>query len=123
MEERNEPETLAAAMLDRARLQLGVFRRHLPGGDREAYDREEKVVRFTYQLKWAVELVADPSVGLLLLHLQVPHPPVIYRRVSSAVGARPGSSYLDNVALAIARWADCARRWSKPACGSTQRSW
>jgi hypothetical protein len=44
-------------------------------------------------------LLADPSLGFLLLHMPIPHPGGIYDRRTGAFGT-PGTSYIDNLALA-----------------------
>jgi hypothetical protein len=51
-------------------------------------------------LQHSRELVADPSIGLVLLHLPVPHTPAIYSRSKGALAEEGPVSYLDNVALA-----------------------
>jgi len=50
-------------------------------------------------MKAAVKVVADGDMGLVLIHLPVPHPPFLYDRRK---GSMPGGtySYLDNLALA-----------------------
>jgi hypothetical protein len=55
-------------------------------------------------LREGKELAADPSIGVALLHLPVPHPPCIYDRRQRVLDATPGGCGLDeyasNVALA-----------------------
>jgi hypothetical protein len=65
-----------------------------------AHRRTERTKRFLFLLEHARELAADPSIGLVLLHLPVPHPPAIYSRSKHALTTDGPLSYLDNVALA-----------------------
>ncbi len=50
----------------------------------------------------ALELAADPSIGLALLHLPVPHDPPIYDRARGemSLSVASGRGYFDNLALA-----------------------
>jgi hypothetical protein len=109
VEERVEPQPLLASILDRAWLQFARFRRHVPGADSALDDREEKCRRFALQVARSAELAADASIGLSLLHLQVPHPPSIYNRATGVIGAAPGNGYLDGMALADRTLGDLCR--------------
>ena len=101
VEEPSEPRPLADGMWDRAGMQLIALpiAGHLPGVSPNYYNIREKLERFAYLNDHALEIAADPQIGLALLHLPVPHPPAIYDRISGAFTSR-GGSYLDNVALA-----------------------
>src|ERR1700682_5505237 len=68
---------------------------HMPGVFPETYQLEEKRRRFSYLLDRAREIVAAPTIGLVLLHL----PPWLTRHR-----------------------AICAEQWSKPAYGIALRS-
>src|SRR5690606_10565487 len=48
----------------------------------------------------AQELAADPGLGLVFLHLPVPHDPFIYDRRTGEYSLRSRDGYLDNLALA-----------------------
>jgi hypothetical protein len=74
--------------------------RYLRPKSPETLRRRERIERFLWLLQHARELVADPSIGLVLLHLPVPHTPAIYSRSKGALAAEGPLSYLDNVALA-----------------------
>jgi hypothetical protein len=100
IEERVEPQPLADAMWDRARLQFAVLPLvgHLPGMSGR-YRRMEKLKQFPYLLDRADEIVADASIGLALIHLDIPHPPAIYSRSEGKMTANGPIGYLDNMAL------------------------
>jgi hypothetical protein len=101
IEERLRPLSLPDAMWDRAKLQFVTLPLigHVPGIFPGVYHREAKRRRFSYLLDRAHEIVADPSIGLALIHLPIPHPPGIYDRRQSAFTANASASYLDNMAL------------------------
>ncbi len=66
----------------------------------EKRQRHEK--RYEQMMRQAVQMAADPSLGLVLLHLPVPHGPAIYDRKTgelTSLSIRP-NWYLDNLALA-----------------------
>jgi len=88
-------------MWDRERLQFVTMPLigHLPGVDPETYQRREKLPRFAFLSDRAREIVADPEIGLALLHLPVPHPPAIYDRARGKFDTGNRGSYLDSVAL------------------------
>jgi len=75
---------------------IGYLRPEFPS----AHRRRERTQRYLFLLEHARELAADPSMGLALLHLPVPHPPAIYSRSKGALTMEGPLSYLDNVALA-----------------------
>ncbi len=102
------PQPLLRSMAHRVRLQatvvplLGHFALFSP----RPLDTAEHGRRFLELLRHARELVADPSIGLVLIHLPVPHPPGFYDRALGALSTRIGMSYLDNLALADRTIAD-----------------
>jgi len=102
VEEPSESQTLIAGMWFRARMQLITLPLlgRVPGMSPWIYRREEQIQRFSYLLDRARQVVADPLVGLALIHLPAPHPPAIYSRVRQTLTSESGHSYLDGVALA-----------------------
>jgi Sulfatase len=100
VEEPSEPRPLVDGMRDRAGMQLVALpiAGHLPGISPDYYNVREKLDRFAWLNDRARAIVADPSIGLALIHLSIPHPPAIYDRRSGTFTSR-GGSYLDNVAL------------------------
>ena len=102
IEEPSDPQPVLAGMAIRARLQFASLPLvgHLPGIVPWAYERQEKRKRFQYLLEHARLIVADPSIGLALIHLPIPHPPAIYNRFEARFSNVGAISYLDNVALA-----------------------
>lgn len=51
-------------------------------------------------MKAASETVSDPSLGLVLVHLPVPHPPYVFDRKRKVWDTSTQLNYLDNLALA-----------------------
>ncbi len=102
VEERSHTEGLLGQVWDRARLQFFALplAGHLPGAFAGVNQRVETRERLDYLLAHARAIVANPSIGLALIHLPVPHPPAVYDRRSGHMTTVPGSSYLDGVALA-----------------------
>ncbi len=102
VEEPSTPESFAASMWDRARLQADAFPliHRLPSLAPEIRYRQQTLDRFEYIRDRAIEVAADPSVGLVFLHLPVPHPPAIYDRARHELTAGGSRGYLDSVALA-----------------------
>lgn len=102
VEEPTEPQPLPDAMWNRARLQVATLPLvgHLPGFFPGIYHRRAKIERYSYLLDCAREAVADPAIGLVLIHLPIPHPPAIYNQSSGQITADGRIGYLDNVALA-----------------------
>jgi hypothetical protein len=92
VEEPTEPLPLADAMLFRLRMQLAAFPLigHWPGYFPGAIHQEEKQHRLEYLMQNARRFLADPEIGLVVLHLPVPHPPAIVKR----------GNYLDSLATA-----------------------
>jgi Type I phosphodiesterase / nucleotide pyrophosphatase len=88
-------------MWDRAVLQVAALPLigHLPGMFPGIHQREERIRVFSRQSARAIEIVADPAIGLALIHLQIPHPPAIYNRSRGMTTAKGRIGYLDNVAL------------------------
>lgn len=102
VEERFQPQSLLRSMRDRANFQFAALPLvgHLPGVFPGIYPREEKRRTFSYLLDRARQIVADPSTGLALIHLPVPHPPAIQNRIHGAMTGERRIGYLDGVALA-----------------------
>lgn len=102
IEEPSRPRGILAAMLDRAQL-LSVslpLVGHLPGVHPGRYARAAQIERFQSLMDEAQKMVADPSIGLALIHLPTPHPPPIYNRAQHRFTATEPVGYADNVALA-----------------------
>jgi len=101
-EESFEDLSLPEAMWFRIKLQLSAMPLvgHLPGVFPGFYQRADKIRRFDYLMEGAHEVVADPSISLVLIHLQAPHPPAIYSRSAMAETPNGRIGYIDNVALA-----------------------
>jgi hypothetical protein len=102
IEERFMPPSFAYSMWDRARLQLAALPvvGHLPGVFTGVVERDEKIRLFSLLLSRALEWATDPSMGLVLLHVPVPHPSSIYSPSEGALTPRGRMGYLDNVVLA-----------------------
>jgi hypothetical protein len=102
IEQRFTPPSFAQSMWNRARLQLAALPGvgHLPGVYSSLYERQERIQLFSLLLSRALEWVADPAIGLVLLHLPVPHPPSIYSPSEGALAANGHMGYLDNIVLA-----------------------
>ena len=66
------------------------------------YGRRRHLAAFRTLQEASVALAADPSIGLALLHLPVPHEPGIYDRARSdfSIRAAAGDPYTHNLALA-----------------------
>jgi hypothetical protein len=62
--------------------------------------REQTIDAFLELRKRALEAVSRPELGLVLVHLPVPHPPGIYRRDQALLTTDRKGDYLDNLALA-----------------------
>ncbi len=62
--------------------------------------RDEHQQCFRALRKAALELVARPELGLLLVHVPVPHPPGIYNRKAQAYSEGENDNYRDNLMLA-----------------------
>lgn len=51
-------------------------------------------------LRDAKATATDPQMGLIMVHLPIPHVPIIYNRSSNQIVTEDGGSYLDNLVLA-----------------------
>jgi len=102
IEERSNPQPLAAAMWDRLRLQFAALplAGHIPGVFPGIYQRQEKLLQYSWLCDHALEIVSDPAIGLALIHLPIPHPPAINSRTKGALTAQGRIGYLDSVVLA-----------------------
>jgi hypothetical protein len=102
VEERFTPPTFVQSMWDRARLQVAMLPGvgHVPGLSPSLYERRERMELFSLLLSRALEWAADPAIGLVLLHLPVPHPPSIYSPSEGTLAPDGRTGYLDNVVLA-----------------------
>lgn len=102
VEEEFTQAAFAYSMWDRARPQFAAVpgAGHLPGVLSGVYERREKIKLFSLLLARALEWAADPSIGLVLIHLPVPHPPSIYSPSEGALTPSGRMGYLDNVVLA-----------------------
>ncbi len=100
-EEPMRQATLIENMWLRMRLQFATLPLvgHLPGVFPGIYARRAKIERMQYLMTHAMELATDPSMGLVLVHLSVPHPPPIYSRSLDAMAPNRRNSYLDSIAL------------------------
>ena len=63
-------------------------------------NRQRQRDAYTGILEDAKKAAVDPSLGLIFVHLPVPHPPGIYDRQKEAFELEGESSYLDNLQLA-----------------------
>jgi hypothetical protein len=71
---------------------------HFPGATK--YDIPALFIpRYLRMLPQAQILVTDPSLGLILIHWPVPHPPAIYDREADDFRHSGAGSYLDNLRL------------------------
>jgi hypothetical protein len=104
IEESFQPESLLAAMWRRARMQaagLPLVARLL-GEPAMRNARLGELERFNYLRNRALEIATDPSIGLVFIHLPVPHPPALYDRSLKKMTSDPTRGYLDGLALADA---------------------
>jgi arylsulfatase A-like enzyme len=104
VEEWSHREALPTAMWDRARFQFAALPliHRIPALPPEPAEREAGRERFQYLQDRALEIVADPSIGLAFIHLPIPHPPAIYDRSRNQFTTDRSRGYLDNLALADA---------------------
>ena len=131
VEQRFTPPSFAQSMWNRARLQLAALPGvgHLPGVYSSLYERQERIQLFSLLLSRALEWVADPAIGLVLLHLPVPHPPSIYSPSEGALAANGHMGYLDNIVLAdrtlglLRRSIEEAGLWEPIRRPDQRRSW
>ena len=63
--------------------------------------RPKRISRIDYEqvTKHALKMVANPALGLVMLHFPLPHPPGIYDRAHARVNEQSASGYIDNLAL------------------------
>jgi hypothetical protein len=101
VEEEFQPKSIGSALWDRVKFQAAALplTGHIPGVFPGVYWREEKTKRFEYLLDQAQAIMADPSIGLALIHLPAPHPPAIYSRSKATLTTEGRIGYLDSVAL------------------------
>lgn len=101
VEEPFQPQELWDGLLFRARLQFAVLPLvgHLPGVFPGISQRREKILRFSYLLDRTLEIISDPSIGLALIHLPIPHPPAINSRSARGLTAQGRNGYVDSIAL------------------------
>ena len=75
--------------------------RHVPGflsaGERE---RAEELHDYQELAPLGIQNAADPTLGLVVLHMPVPHPHGIYDRKTGQFSTAESHGYLDNLALA-----------------------
>ena len=66
-----------------------------------AHRREKRTSEVIYRelRSRSLELVRRPEMGLVMLHLPVPHPPSIYDRGQKKVTAENNTGYIDSLAL------------------------
>jgi len=64
------------------------------------YQRRAKIRVYKDLLDDSCQIAQDPSIGLALLHLPIPHPPAIYDRSQGTWSPAGPVGYLDNLALA-----------------------
>jgi hypothetical protein len=99
------PETLAGRMLFQAATmveettRVGNFRlvefEWVTQRQRKDKRRQHQVL-----MEQARMALQRPELGLVLIHLSIPHPPAVYDRVTGDYALRTGLSYLDNLVLA-----------------------
>ncbi|MBI4893053.1 MAG: sulfatase-like hydrolase/transferase [Acidobacteria bacterium] len=101
-EQSSFPQPLLDDVYHRIRCQMAVYPLvgHFPGYAPRSYQRQQTAERFQYLFDRAIEDVSDPGLGLVFLHLPVPHPPAIYSRTAGAYSIRGPQNYLDSLALA-----------------------
>lgn len=83
--------------------------------------RQRHEMRYEHMLKHAKELASDPTLGLVLLHMPVPHGPAIYDRRKHELtpfSTRP-DWYLDNLALADAALGEIRRAMERAGLWET----
>jgi hypothetical protein len=99
-----EPEASGLTELMLARMELQLVKMpglgHFPMFAPTRSMRQAQVRGYQRWLRRAREYAADRSLGLVMLHVPVPHPPAIYSRARGTLSSEPGGSYLDNLALA-----------------------
>ena len=63
---------------------------HLDAFSRAEIAREDKRERLDFLVRRSLEIAADPSIGLALIHLPVPHPPTFYTQPGTHREEPPG---------------------------------
>ncbi|HEY0101350.1 MAG TPA: sulfatase-like hydrolase/transferase, partial [Pyrinomonadaceae bacterium] len=76
----------------------GMRLQSIPRGDAETV--EGLILSYVGLLKESLSAVADPNLGLIFVHLSVPHPPTFFDREAGVFSSRKANSYLDGLALA-----------------------
>jgi hypothetical protein len=101
-EPHDAPSSLMAAMAFRATAQRNVFPLlgHWLGDSVRELQRRETLERFRFLLNESERFAADPKMGLVFLHLPVPHPPTVYDRKAKRFEIEHSNSYLDGLVLA-----------------------
>jgi len=67
---------------------------------RQEFFRQHQVETYSEVMQQARNVVANNDLGLVLIHLSVPHPPGIYDRAKNAMTSERHRNYLDNLMLA-----------------------
>jgi len=102
--DRHRQMTLPEAMLDQAREVLpGVLPNLLINKKARRlriYEKQTQLLAYRSIMTNAKTLAVDRTLGLVLLHYPVPHPPGIYDRRRDEFSIEPGVNYLDNLQLA-----------------------
>jgi hypothetical protein len=87
-------------LLDRLLVQARAFPlggKHLSIAN---YPREHHIAIIRNLVAHGREMARDPNLGLVLLHLPVPHPPNVFDRRTGRMSGEGKFSYVDSVALA-----------------------
>lgn len=66
----------------------------------EKATRSLRLAKFVLMQRKAIEFATNRNLGMVLLHLPVPHPPGIYDRGEKRYSLDDSNDYLDNLALA-----------------------
>jgi hypothetical protein len=104
------PETLDA-MRDRVDDQLRAIPFLARHGiiDPKKRMRARRLAKFTTMMEHATRTATDRSLGLVLLHLPVPHLPALYDRAKGKLANAHSSDYLDNLELSDRTLGDLRR--------------
>jgi hypothetical protein len=62
--------------------------------------RKQHVTEFRRLMSESLRIVGDPGLGLVFVHMNVPHPVGIYSRIKDHISAADESNYVDNLELA-----------------------
>ena len=103
--------TLPVAIWRTLRTQLTLFPliRRLNIIDPKNGMRSIHLAKFVRMRPKAIEFATNRNLGLVLLHLPIPHPPGIYDRRQKKLSLDDSSDYLDNLALADKTLGDLRR--------------